>query len=317
MTPKRVFIVPYRNRPYHKFFFCTYMLSVILKDDDDYEIYFSHQYDDRVFNRGAMKNIGFLAVKNKYPNDYKDITFIFNDVDTVPFNKIFQYQTEPGIIKHYYGFTHTLGGIVVMKGVDFEKVNGFPCYWGWGMEDNALQTRCLSNGLVIDRSLFFPIGSPQILQFFDGMSRIISKRDPWREQNDNGMDGIRTIYDLNFSIDDTSLDVMDNVFASYDNRVFMVNVSSFRAYIPYEIEDFCQYDLRSPKRPITHPVNTMHNTWTHIPHVPTMYEKYVQKANELKSKRLPVPPELQQLIVKYKPVSAEDQKKMNLKKMRF
>ena len=137
-VPKRVFIVPYRNRVQHKFFFSKYM-SFILEDCDDYEIYFSHQCDARTFNRGAAKDIGFLAVKDKYPNDYKDITFIFNDVDTIPFNKIFDYQTTHGVVKHYYGFKYALGGIVVMKGADFERINGFPCYWGWGMEDNALQ----------------------------------------------------------------------------------------------------------------------------------------------------------------------------------
>ena len=51
-APKIVFIVPYRNRPQHKFFFSTYMTS-ILKDRDDYEIYFSHQCDVRTFNRGV------------------------------------------------------------------------------------------------------------------------------------------------------------------------------------------------------------------------------------------------------------------------
>ena len=43
--PKKVFIVPYRNRPQHKFFFSKHM-SFILEDCDDYEIYFSHQKKD-------------------------------------------------------------------------------------------------------------------------------------------------------------------------------------------------------------------------------------------------------------------------------
>ena len=75
-VPKRVFIVPYRSRVQHKFFFSKYM-SFILENCDDYEIYFSHQCDARTFNRGATKNIGFLAVKEKYPNDYKDIDKVF------------------------------------------------------------------------------------------------------------------------------------------------------------------------------------------------------------------------------------------------
>ena len=84
--PRRVFIVPYRNRIQHKFFFSKYM-SFILENDEDYEIYFTHQCDARTFNRGAVKDIGFIAIRNKYPQHYKDITFIFNDVDTIPFTK--------------------------------------------------------------------------------------------------------------------------------------------------------------------------------------------------------------------------------------
>jgi hypothetical protein len=298
-VPKRVFIVPYRNRVQHKFFFSKYM-SFILEDCDDYEIYFSHQCDARTFNRGAAKDIGFLAVKGKYPNDYKDITFIFNDVDTIPFNKIFDYQTSHGVVKHYYGFKYALGGIVVMKGADFEKINGFPCFWGWGMEDNALQKRCDGYGLTVDRSVFYEIGSPEILQLFDGISRIISKKDPWRGENDDGVDGLRTIHQLKYSVDEKSENPNDNIFAVHNSRIFFINTSTFLTRIPFGSEEYYNYDLREPKRKIVNPdkIKETHKTvvstndWSNIPYYPTNREKRENVAKYLISMGKQVPDSL-------------------------
>ena len=299
IVPKRVFIVPYRNRVQHKFFFSKYM-SFILEDCDDYEIYFSHQCDARTFNRGAAKNIGFLAIKDKYPNDYKDITFIFNDVDTIPFNKIFDYQTTHGVVKHYYGFKYALGGVVVMKGADFERINGFPCYWGWGMEDNALQKRCDGYNLTVDRSVFYEIGSPEILQLFDGISRIISKKDPWRGENDDGVDGLRTIHQLKFAIDEKSENPNDNIFAVHNARIFFINISTFLTRIPFGSEEYYNYDLREPKRKIinpdkireTHKTVVSTNDWSNIPYYPTNREKRENVAKYLMSMGKQVPDSL-------------------------
>lgn len=278
--PKRIFIVPYRNRVQHKFFFCKYM-SFILEDKDDYEIFFSHQCDARTFNRGAVKNIGFIAARNKYPEHYKDITFIFNDIDTIPFNKIFDYETTHGVVKHYYGFKYALGGIVVMKGDDFERTNGFPGFWGWGMEDTVLQKRCDWLGLKVDRSVFYNIGSPQILQLFDGISRIISKKDPWRGEHDNGEDGLSSISKLQYSIDDKSENPNDNLFGVHNPRVKFINIKTFLTYIPFGSEEYYNYDLREPGRKIIHPSKiketrkTVINTtdWSNIPYYPTTRER--------------------------------------------
>jgi len=297
--PKYVFIVPYRNRVQHKFFFSKYM-SFILEDNNEYEIYFSHQCDARTFNRGATKNIGFLAVKNKYPENYKDINFIFNDVDTIPFNKIFNYETTHGNVKHFYGYKYALGGIVVMKGSDFEKINGYPCYWGWGMEDNTLQKRCLHFGLTIDRSVFYEIGSPQILQLFDGISRIISKKDPWRMDKDNGVDGLTTINKLIYTIDEKSENPNDNIFTVHNPKIFFINIKTFLTYARFENDTFYNYDLREPKRKIMNPdqlretkgslVTT--DNWSNIPYYPTTSEKRINIMKHLISTGKKVPESL-------------------------
>jgi len=276
--PKRVFIVPYRNRLQQKFFFCQQM-NFILEGSDDYEILFVHQMDSRPFNRGATKNIGFLAMKEKYPDAYKDITFIFNDVDTLPFHKLFDYQTEKGVVKHYYGFDSALGGIVVIKGTDFELVNGYPSYWGWGMEDACLQNRCLYNKIKIDRSQFYPIGSPEILQLFDGVERLVSPKDPQRMKQDRGIDGLKTIHKLTYTIDKESANPADNKYIVPDqDRVFYVNVTSFMTLVHFESDQYHQYDLREPVRKVSfpdsgkmvNPITFVNNpsSWKNIPNMP-------------------------------------------------
>jgi hypothetical protein len=174
---KRIFIVPYRDRASDKERFLAEM-KTLLADTESYEIYFAHQYDQRPFNRGAMKNIGFLAMKAKYPEEYKEMTFIFHDVDTWPSKKgLIDYQTTAGVVKHFYGFNFALGGMFAIKGADFEKTKGFPNFWGWGIEDNVMNDRCLASGLTIDRSQFYDISDTRIARSFDGFKRVISRKD--------------------------------------------------------------------------------------------------------------------------------------------
>ena len=296
--PKRVFIVPYRNRLQQKFFFCQQM-NFILEGSDDYEILFVHQMDSRPFNRGATKNIGFITMKEKYPDTYKDITFIFNDVDTLPFHKLFDYQTVLGTVKHYYGFESALGGIVVIKGQDFELVNGYPSYWGWGMEDACLQNRCLYNKIKIDRSQFYPIGSPEILQLFDGVERLVSPKDPQRMKQDRGIDGLKTIHKLTYTIDKESANPADNKYIVPDqDRVFYVNVTSFMTLVHFESDQYHQYDLREPVRKVSfpdsgkmvNPTTFVNNpsAWKNIPNMPLNQTKQQNPFSQQANKNYPV-----------------------------
>jgi hypothetical protein len=191
-----------------------------------------------------------------------------------------------------------------MKGGDFEKTNGFPGFWGWGMEDNVLQKRCEAVGLKIDRSVFYNIGSPEILQLFDGISRIISKKDPWRGEHDNGIDGLRTITQLKYSMDEKSENPNDNIFTVNNPRIMIVNISTFLTHIPFGAEEYYNYDLREPKRKIIHPdkiretKKTVVNTsdWSNIPHYPTTLEKKENLAKYLVSMGKQVPQGLLQQI---------------------
>ena len=211
MAPKIVFIVPYRDRAPQLNVF-RIMMKNLLEDYDEssYQICIAHQTDKRPFNRGAIKNLGFIAMKQKYPNDYQDITFVFHDVDTFPCWKgLLNYETSHGIVKHFYGFRHTLGGIVSITGKDFERINGFPCFWSYGYEDNLLQTRCLRAKIRIDRSVFFPIGHPYIFQSVDQFVKSVNRN--WKQllRNDDISNGISTLSNIRYD--------WDNEFVNFRN----------------------------------------------------------------------------------------------------
>ena len=240
--PDIVFILPYRNRPQHKHFFLTYLNNIMTDFNGTYEIYISFQHDERPFNRGATKNIGFQAIKQKYPNNYKNITLVFNDIDTIPYKYMLNYKTIPGTVKHFYGFEYALGGIVSINAADFERINGFPNLWGWGLEDKILQQRCIDNNITIDRTQFYKIGDPNILHLFDGIKRIVNKQNI---VNINNLNGINTIYDLSFTINNIINDKIENELSTYKfDNVFYININDFKTIINYKNEQYYNYDLR-------------------------------------------------------------------------
>lgn len=239
--PKIVFIVPYRNREQEKLHFSIYM-QYIMEDYDinEYEIYYSHQIDKKPFSRGGTKNIGFLAVKNKYPDHYKNITFVFNDVDTLPCRKnLLDYITIRGTVKHFFGFTFTLGGIFSIMGSDFERCNGFPNLYGWGLEDNAMQDRVSNNGIKINRDVFYSAGKTRdIISLNSDTRRIINNKDPTnynlRKLNDN----LTNIKNLNYNI------VSNQEKANKKNiNEFIINIVEFDSLIAPIATEFYVQDI--------------------------------------------------------------------------
>jgi hypothetical protein len=233
---KYIFIVPYRNREQHKEFFIRYM-NYILEDYDknEYEIIFANQNNDLPFNRGSMKNIGFLYAKQKY-SYYKDINFIFNDVDTVPYKKgMITYDVEPNVIKHYYGFTFALGGIFSIKGADFEKIDGFPNLWSWGYEDNVIYERAIENNIFVDRSQFYKVGDHHILHILDEFTKNISSKNIILYKNKKIVDGLKSLVDVNFIWNETTnmLDVNShNSVHSFNDNSYISSLNKFKVPNP-------------------------------------------------------------------------------------
>ena len=251
IIPKIIFIVPYRDREEHLKYFKTQM-KIILEDfpKDYYSIYFIHQCDNRVFNRGAMKNIGFLMVKDKYPNDYKNITLVFNDVDSIPAQKnLLQYETTHGIVKHFFGFIHTLGGIVSINAGDFERINGYPNYWAWGYEDNMLKIRVVNANYDIDRNNFYKIGNPHIIHLNNTNMREIN-RGEFERYLKNTPEGIYSISNLSYIVDEESGFVNVSSFSTEYNP----NINKYRLHdlkngpIPYDTKFGLMYNNRRKKQ---------------------------------------------------------------------
>jgi hypothetical protein len=238
--PEVIFIVPYRDREPHKHFFSEYMNRVVMSDyvkNKDYAIYFVEQKDTRPFNRGAIKNIGFLAIKYKYPLHYQNITFVFNDVDTIPHKKnVLDYKTTHGTIKHFYGFTFALGGIFSITGADFERIGGFPNFWGWGCEDNCIYDRALQHGVYVDRSTFFKIGDMNILHIYDGVVRNICRKEAYSAKMKSTTETVFTVRNLSFEYTatnengDNGVDVLyfDTQTSSGDVRIESQNIVTER-----------------------------------------------------------------------------------------
>tara|TARA_B100000242_G_C42982252_1_gene455936 strand:- start:220 stop:990 length:771 start_codon:yes stop_codon:yes gene_type:complete len=203
VVPKLVFIVPYRDRIDEYNSFVSEMQNILEDyDKESYKILFIHQCDERSFNRGAMKNIGFLFVKNKYPKDYENITLVFNDLDTIPSRKgLLNYYTKQGTVKHFYGFYHALGGIFSITGKDFESTYGFPNLWTWGYEDNRLNMRVMKKNLKIDRTTFFEGKDPNILHKLDSGLKTINKFE-FDKYAANINDGHHTITDLKYNYEE-------------------------------------------------------------------------------------------------------------------
>jgi|LauGreDrversion4_2_1035121.scaffolds.fasta_scaffold33352_2 hypothetical protein len=246
VVPKYIFIVPYRDREPHRVFFSTYIYK-IMEDvpADDWTFFFIHQCDKRPFNRGAMKNIGFLAIKSAFPDNYKDIIFIFNDVDTLPYDKnILNYHTEYGVIKHFYGFQFALGGIFSIRGVDFERINGFPNFWAWGGEDNLIHERAKQFGLTIDRSNFFMIGNTNILQFADGIRRLICRDELATSIMPNNSDGLSKLTNVKHTI-------------YFDTH--WVDVTEFDTFIHYKQLSFEEQSLDKVSKIRVSPLNAVRN----------------------------------------------------------
>jgi hypothetical protein len=139
-------LVPYRDNPAKE-------RSAQLKTFVEYfskepwkkfPVYIIEQSEDaRLFNRGALLNIGAILAKHSSH-------IILHDIDLLPETTMLPYYTmipdHPVHIGTVWRTKYTserfLGGILSLRVQDFNKVNGYPNqFWGWGGEDDVLRNR--------------------------------------------------------------------------------------------------------------------------------------------------------------------------------
>lgn len=136
-------IVHYRNRKEHLDLYLHHIKTY--KTQTPYEIIVVEQEEGKPFNRGLMKNIGFTL--RSPDSDF----VIFNDVDIIPTESMFQeYMEKSEVCRYLSAHDICLGGVVGFRPGCFEDSNGFPnVIFEWGVEDRILFYRAESKGYEI------------------------------------------------------------------------------------------------------------------------------------------------------------------------
>tara|TARA_B110000003_G_C16652024_1_gene534601 strand:+ start:2246 stop:3688 length:1443 start_codon:yes stop_codon:yes gene_type:complete len=166
--------VPYRNREAHLKEFVPRVGEYLDSKGIDYHIYFGHQVDDKLFNRGAMKNV---AAKHAFEDgcDY----IVWHDIDMIPeegadysFPKENPIHIATNISQMNYELKYEeyFGGAVLFSKEQVEKTNGYSNdYWDWGMEDDDLFWRCHLEGYSNQKYMTLKDKTTDYLSF-DGKS---------------------------------------------------------------------------------------------------------------------------------------------------
>ena len=158
MIPKLGICIPYRNRESHLKELIPHLTEHLNKQGIPHSFYVGHQVDDKLFNRGVMKNI---AAKHAFEDGCDYVAW--HDVDMLPHEDAdYSYPIDNPIhiatklSKYSYkmGYDQYFGGVVLFNKKHVEKTNGYSNdYWDWGQEDDDLFWRCYFEGMTTGKVL--------------------------------------------------------------------------------------------------------------------------------------------------------------------
>jgi hypothetical protein len=194
MTHKLGICIPYRDRKEHLERLIPHLSKHLNEKGIEHSFYVAHQVDDKLFNRGTMKNI---AAKHAFDDGCDYIAW--HDVDMIPNEECdYSYPKDNPIhiatelSKYNYGMSYPeyFGGVILFTKEQVEKTNGYSNeYWDWGMEDDDLFWRCVQEGYAEGTTLGNKYESN--VAYFNGLDSKITFR-PNREQR-NAISNSHTI----------------------------------------------------------------------------------------------------------------------------
>jgi hypothetical protein len=167
LLPQRLnIVVPYRNREAHLAQFIPHVADYMARVHPDlsYRVTVAEQDQDGLpFNRGALKNIGFLL--GEADSDY----VCLHDVDYLPEDADYRYADDPTAILWHGAearpiapdisdrvirndLESTFGGALLVPNRIMRRIDGYSnLYWGWGFEDFDFSLRIRARNIATGR----------------------------------------------------------------------------------------------------------------------------------------------------------------------
>lgn len=151
-------IIPFRNREKHLPVLLRYLFPLLLKRNNIHaRVFVVEQMDRHPFNRGKIKNAGYLEAMKFFPYN----CLIFHDVDLIMESHRIPYDCTHSpmhLSVRIDKFNYTLpylrlfGGVQVLSTEHFQRINGMPnTFWSWGGEDDNLFYRTARRRLRLHR----------------------------------------------------------------------------------------------------------------------------------------------------------------------
>jgi hypothetical protein len=180
MSHKLGICIPYRNRKEHIERLIPHLTEYLNKKGIDHKFYVGHQVDDKLFNRGAMKNI---AAHYAFEDgcDYiawHDVDMLAEDKDglicdySYPEHTPVHISTKLSKYNYTLGYDQYFGGVVLFTKEQAYQTNGYSNdYWDWGQEDDDLFYRCYFENFTTGR--VFKSYTDKIVANFNGDDSLV------------------------------------------------------------------------------------------------------------------------------------------------